>query len=628
MAAEIYNEGRAVGLSAYEIYVKQFLLENPDGQPASEKEWLAASVASGASVLVQIPSKTALPDEYHYMDIPLESDTNLRAANTIVATLTNIEPDSVYTTLGTIDQAASTLIPGSISVPTRGLILSVAISDALSSQLRSNIKFHAQGDSELFTTSNVNDAESITYLNSFETLVIENYSMSSTIPSGSLAIEYANCTKVISYSNTLVPNYFGFKQAQAGQSWESDNYFIHIGGNEYVPLTVKPDSFQSSDYYVIDTSSGIYPSGDDVPVSDIETDLEDYTGLPTKDVIAIQNYLKIKDGVILQPGNWVHNPDDQPAADFYPDLSKSPTIRLLIKGTISEPFYILFTGFTDAGVLAGISSTDSSLTSPNPQNGDFLGPAVYPWANKIIFSINNYILQGISDNLQDITYHAVSPTTINTGVKYIKLMDSDLMVLPRTSFAESPATALPNDSDAGSGYISWSQLFRALPNDDKIKIVSDMLDTLQSKLSINANTNFETATGYGIKVSKNYIDFNGLRLYVSSSPIDEYTPLNNTNLVYAQNTYYERNYTDAPSGQAWATDTYYEFIGGLSGVAFNLLTTEPIPFNSEDYLIIDSNNPYTLLTSATDPQFWSNSTNMYFEKIPDGSIGIGWSPAS
>lgn len=56
MAKVLYDEGRVVGYSAYELYVAQFIKDNPNDQPATEREWLAASLASGASMILIIPS--------------------------------------------------------------------------------------------------------------------------------------------------------------------------------------------------------------------------------------------------------------------------------------------------------------------------------------------------------------------------------------------------------------------------------------------------------------------------------------------------------------------------------------------------------------------------------------------
>ena len=54
MPRQLWNEGRVVGLSAYEVYLKQHLSKNPDIEPATEIEWLAASIASGSSMILKI----------------------------------------------------------------------------------------------------------------------------------------------------------------------------------------------------------------------------------------------------------------------------------------------------------------------------------------------------------------------------------------------------------------------------------------------------------------------------------------------------------------------------------------------------------------------------------------------
>ena len=45
------------------------------------------------------------------------------------------------------------------------------------------------------------------------------------------------------------------------------------------------------------------------------------------------------------------------------------------------------TGFTNRSILAGIVGIDEGSTNQiHPENGDFLGPELYPWANKVVFS--------------------------------------------------------------------------------------------------------------------------------------------------------------------------------------------------------------------------------------------------
>lgn len=86
MARELYNLGRVTGFSAYEIYVKQHASEDPVNPPASEREWLASSLAMGASMLLKIPANTAHDDSDNWvLDIQFPTDTILCAANTIIA---------------------------------------------------------------------------------------------------------------------------------------------------------------------------------------------------------------------------------------------------------------------------------------------------------------------------------------------------------------------------------------------------------------------------------------------------------------------------------------------------------------------------------------------------------------
>ena len=58
MSREIYNEGRVVGYSAYEIYLKNHLLKYPNIAPASENQWLTANIGAGASMILKIDPMT------------------------------------------------------------------------------------------------------------------------------------------------------------------------------------------------------------------------------------------------------------------------------------------------------------------------------------------------------------------------------------------------------------------------------------------------------------------------------------------------------------------------------------------------------------------------------------------
>lgn len=82
---EIYNEGRVVGLSAYELYVRHTLNNFPETQVLTEREWLASTLSDGAAMILKIPSGTAAG--VHDYDLPPNS--TLCAAKTITASLFN-----------------------------------------------------------------------------------------------------------------------------------------------------------------------------------------------------------------------------------------------------------------------------------------------------------------------------------------------------------------------------------------------------------------------------------------------------------------------------------------------------------------------------------------------------------
>ena len=85
MGVKIYNEGRVVGYSAYELYVKHSLSEDPNTPPATELEWLSSTIAMGSSMLLKIPTDEV--SGHHFVDFQLPEDTKLAAANTIFGSL-------------------------------------------------------------------------------------------------------------------------------------------------------------------------------------------------------------------------------------------------------------------------------------------------------------------------------------------------------------------------------------------------------------------------------------------------------------------------------------------------------------------------------------------------------------
>lgn len=265
MPKQIWNEGRVVGYSAYEVYVKHALSVDPDHEPATEKEWLASMMAMGSSMLLRIgvdPVGLAY-DGLHYRDIQFPEDSRLCAANTIMASF-----------------------------------------------------FDGEG--------HVGTASPSDYLTGW-------------------------ATKVTSYG-TLINN----------------NSTLYPSGT-------------------VDTDGNVPPTG-----------IKAITN--TTIVPRIKEYMKIVDGIIIQPGTWTDNPNTPPQKDFKPTLSKYPRLRIAFSERITTPFFLLLTGFTNRTVVDGTTGFDTAVNTLSPSDGDFLGPWAFPWSAKVIFSVPSSFINYFMNN--------------------------------------------------------------------------------------------------------------------------------------------------------------------------------------------------------------------------------------
>lgn len=132
-----------------------------------------------------------------------------------------------------------------------------------------------------------------------------------------------------------------------------------------------------------------------------------------------KEYLKITDGLYIQPGTWtspiydtplqIETGDDLliedgqqllvPWADgiehyaYTPDLTRPGFIRLWFSQKITHELYILITGFTYKCVVMGEVGFDKIVMTDHPQDGDFLGPAEFPWASKVRLTLTTNEVQ-------------------------------------------------------------------------------------------------------------------------------------------------------------------------------------------------------------------------------------------
>lgn len=254
MPSNIYNEGRVVGYSAYEVYVRHCLSEDPTIEPASETEWLASSLAFGASLLLKVSADST--SGFHWRDFLLPEKTNLCAANTIIGSF-----------------------------------------------------FIGEGEFGSYTVGD----------NTY-----------STSPWASKVVKY-------------------------GSAIRNDN-------------TASPSGTISSQQL----SSSIPKVG---------------TNLSDDDIQRLGEYAKLVDGNILASGTWTNSTSGSPKKTFSPDLGDRSMVRLLFADKVEHDFWLLLTGFSLSGVVRGETGIDSSVDTDSPQDGDYLGPATFPWSNKILLSV-------------------------------------------------------------------------------------------------------------------------------------------------------------------------------------------------------------------------------------------------
>lgn len=167
-------------------------------------------------------------------------------------------------------------------------------------------------------------------------------------------------------ANTIFASYF------AGSGYTSSSASDYTGFatrvTDYGPL--------------IENTSESHPSGSTVPPTSTSTG-----DLTPEMKSQISEYLKIIDGIVIQPGTWSESALKPPYCDFKPTFTSVPNIRISFKDKVNVPFFILLTGFSNRLVVQGVSGTDTATGSQSPADGDFLGPWVFPWAAKIVFSV-------------------------------------------------------------------------------------------------------------------------------------------------------------------------------------------------------------------------------------------------
>jgi len=307
-------------------------------------------------------------------------------------------------------------------------------------------------------------------------------------------------------------------------------------------------------------SPGSKPS--DIPVS--PTSAADVTSLIAK----MKDYAKIVDGIIYQAGEWTKS-GTTPYMDFKPNFNLGSTIRLYFDKNINKTIYILFTGLVNRAVVAGASKLDSSPVKPDdPEDGDFIGPEIFPWGSKILFTVPTSMLRLYNVNVTDVSpdknYHAYSANTMIDGdtITAVALEQPNGTKLKFDGAGGILKSDLIADEKSSAQYLTWKCLMHALATNKKIDVLTDRLRLFRSYLpDVHTEENLyvgkngeikgalsvsgDTTVGGDIKSDKNitakgdiraanasivgntatnsfeatnsYVTINGIRLYVSST---------------------------------------------------------------------------------------------------------------
>lgn len=363
----IYNEGRVVGLSMYEIYVRQLMSLNPEATPMSEREWLTSTLANNSSMILRIPAGTSRGIH----DFILPSGSNLTACTQIFASMFQGEvslDDSKYWATKVEDYG-----------------------DAISNT--QELHPVTPGTPPYVPSKEDPEQESQTIINrTHDFLKIKE----------ALVIQPGEWNDVI----------------YADDSSDDDN--SDSTSDEFIGSNTTSDSIDSSSN---ESDSSSDSSDTDSDTSDEDNDLTVTWDTPIE--IETEYDLKPSDRVVTtEYGEWLigertgtvqemeedlaqyeDDPEPPPGprpepdppvppkpikADKFlePDFKQRAFIRILLSKGTAEDLYILLHGFVDKVLLTGEVSYPYQGSTLRPEDGDFLGPAQFPWSCPVILTIS------------------------------------------------------------------------------------------------------------------------------------------------------------------------------------------------------------------------------------------------
>lgn len=290
---EIYNEGRVVGLSAWEIYVRHILAANPTAIPLNEQEWLSASLSSNISMIMRIPEGTK--KGVHDFKLPYNCD--LCGCSTIHA--------SIFEGKVTLDESG---------------LWAVRIDD-YGRLIRNDLEVNPQTPGE-----------------------------PEDVPTKDNPVD--------------IPPEFE----------EQCKEYLKISAG----LMFQPGEWNSNVYYeeVLTQSEQI-----------VTTQQNDDLLAPMMKLIA--------------------------AKSLEPDMSRTGFIRIALTGEITTDVLVLLHGFSYKALVEGEVGYAYVPDLGKPEDGGFLGPAVFPWGCPVTFNVTTDVIRAIIDGGGDPPIGPTIPEWVN-----------------------------------------------------------------------------------------------------------------------------------------------------------------------------------------------------------------------
>lgn len=292
---QIFNEGRIVGLSTYELYIRQLLSNDVNAHPLSESEWLASGMSANASMILKIPSGT-LAGVHDYI-LPVGSD--LCGCSIIYA--------SIF-------------------------------------------------EGKVKTTDDCDWA-----------LGVNDYG------------------RLVSNTATSHP--------------ETPGQPENVPAKED-PITITEDFAEQCRNYLKVTSALMFQPGTWVPVNGFTSWLTEESNQNDDRIV-----IPIEEGDL--------------SVDCVPDLTQRGFIRLAIAEDITTDLLVLINGFSRRSLQINPTSPGQAVGASNPENGDFLGPALFPWACKIVLVVTTEVFNVIMSEVKVQVYAIQDTPPEDTGILWI-----------------------------------------------------------------------------------------------------------------------------------------------------------------------------------------------------------------